>query len=135
MLASGIYTNAAVAETFTLKVTPQTLAWGNYVAAAKPVLRIHSGDTVIFETLLTNSPTGLERNGVPPEQVERSLRDVFEHVPLSDRDPGGHILTGPVFIDGAEPGMLVSVAGDVDVTELVDRNKGMHVMMPKAIFH
>jgi acetamidase/formamidase len=30
--------------------------------------------------------------------------------------------------------MLVSVAGDVDVTELVDRNKGVHVMMPKAIF-
>ena len=30
--------------------------------------------------------------------------------------------------------MLVSVAGDVDVTEVVDRNKGVHVMMPKAIF-
>ena len=30
--------------------------------------------------------------------------------------------------------MLVSVAGDVDITELVDRNKGVHVMMPKAIF-
>ena len=30
--------------------------------------------------------------------------------------------------------MLVSVAGDVDVTELVDRNKGVHVMLPKAVF-
>jgi acetamidase/formamidase len=30
--------------------------------------------------------------------------------------------------------MLVSVAGDVDVTELVDRNKGVHVIMPKAVF-
>ena len=30
--------------------------------------------------------------------------------------------------------MLVSVAGDVDITELVDRNKGVHVMMPKSIF-
>ena len=30
--------------------------------------------------------------------------------------------------------MLTSVAGDVDITELVDRNKGVHVMMPKAIF-
>ena len=30
--------------------------------------------------------------------------------------------------------MLISVAGDVDITELVDRNKGVHVMMPKAIF-
>jgi acetamidase/formamidase len=30
--------------------------------------------------------------------------------------------------------MLVSVAGDVDVTELVDRNKGVHVIFPKNIF-
>src|SRR5262249_60205203 len=30
--------------------------------------------------------------------------------------------------------MLISVAGDVDITELVDGNKGVHVMMPKALF-
>jgi acetamidase/formamidase len=30
--------------------------------------------------------------------------------------------------------MLISVAADVDITELVDRNKGVHVMMPKAVF-
>jgi acetamidase/formamidase len=29
---------------------------------------------------------------------------------------------------------LLSVAGDVEVTELVDRNKGVHVMLPKALF-
>ena len=99
----------AHADTFTLKVSPETVAWGNYDANAKPVLRIHSGDSVIFETLLTNSPTGLERNGVPADQVEMSLRDVFEHVPLSDRGPGGHILTGPVFIEGAEPGDTLQI--------------------------
>ncbi|HYL92818.1 MAG TPA: acetamidase/formamidase family protein, partial [Alphaproteobacteria bacterium] len=30
--------------------------------------------------------------------------------------------------------MLTSVAGDVDITELVDGNKGVHVMLPKNIF-
>ena len=30
--------------------------------------------------------------------------------------------------------MLISVAGDVDITELVDRNKGVHVMLAKALF-
>jgi acetamidase/formamidase len=30
---------------------------------------------------------------------------------------------------------LVSVAGDVDITQLVDGNVGVHVMIPKAIFH
>jgi acetamidase/formamidase len=107
LAADGV--GSAVAATYTLEVTPQTVAWGNYDANAKPVLRIKSGDTVIFDTLLTNSPTGLERNGVPPEQVEKSLRDVFDHVPLSDRGPGGHILTGPVFIEGAEPGDTLQI--------------------------
>jgi acetamidase/formamidase len=107
LLIAGV--GSASAETFTLKVTPTTVAWGNYDANAKPVLRIHSGDTVIFETVLTNSPTGLERNGVAPEQVEKSLRDVYEQVPQSDRGPGGHILTGPVFIEGAEPGDTLEI--------------------------
>jgi acetamidase/formamidase len=30
--------------------------------------------------------------------------------------------------------MLLSAAGDVAVTELVDRNKGVHVMVPKSLF-
>ena len=30
--------------------------------------------------------------------------------------------------------MLLSVAGDVEITELVDRNKGVHVMIPKGLF-
>src|SRR4051812_22762253 len=59
-----------------LKATPKTVAWGYYDAAAAPVLRIHTGDTVEFETLITNSPTGLEKAGLPPEQVQQSLRDI-----------------------------------------------------------
>ena len=30
--------------------------------------------------------------------------------------------------------MLLSVTGDVEITELVDRNKGVHVVVPKALF-
>ena len=30
--------------------------------------------------------------------------------------------------------MLISVAGDVEITELVDRNKGVHVTLAKALF-
>jgi acetamidase/formamidase len=97
----------ARAETFDLPATPATVAWGNYDAAAKPVLTIKSGDTVVFHTLLTNSPTGLEKSGVAPADVEASLRAVFDNV--HDRGPGGHILTGPVAIEGAEPGDTLEV--------------------------
>jgi acetamidase/formamidase len=99
----------AASHTYALKVTPTTIAWGHYDAAAKPVLTIRSGDTVVVDTLLTNSPSGLERNGLAPDQVEASLRDVYANVPASARGPGGHILTGPIAIEGAEPGDTLEV--------------------------
>jgi acetamidase/formamidase len=99
----------ASAATYTLHVTPQTVAWGNYDAKAKPVLTVKSGDTVVVDTLLTNSPMGLERNGVKPAEVQQSLRDVYDGVPATARGPGGHILTGPIAVEGAEPGDTIEV--------------------------
>ncbi|HXI86241.1 MAG TPA: acetamidase/formamidase family protein [Parvularculaceae bacterium] len=99
----------ARAETYTLNAAPDTVAWGNYDATRAPVLHIKSGDTVVFRTLLTNSPSGLENAGVNPADVEQALREVFDKVPLSDRGPGGHILDGPVYIDGAEPGDTLEI--------------------------
>ena len=94
-------------QTYTLKATPTTVAWGYYDAAAAPVLRVHSGDTVVFETMITNSPANLEKAGVPPDQVQQSLRDIYKEV--TNKGPGGHILTGPVFVEGAEPGDTLEV--------------------------
>ncbi|MBC6989500.1 acetamidase/formamidase family protein [Hymenobacter sp. BT491] len=93
--------------TYQLKPTPQTVAWGFYDASAKPVLRIKSGDAVDVQTLITSSPTRLEGAGVAPNQVEQSLRDIYKDV--TNKGPGGHILTGPIYIEGAEPGDVLEV--------------------------
>jgi len=98
---------AAHADSFTLNAAPNTVAWGNYDAAKAPVLHIKSGDTVTFRTLLTNSPTGLEKAGVKPADVEQALRYVYAQV--TDKGPGGHILNGPVYIEGAEPGDTLEI--------------------------
>jgi len=90
-----------------LLATPTTVAWGYYDAAATPVLRIRSGETVQVHTLLTSSPTRLEGAGVAPAQVEQSLRDIYDKV--TNKGPGGHILTGPIFVEGAEPGDVLEV--------------------------
>src|SRR5215472_9770221 len=108
-LALALIPLAARAETFSLNAAPDTVAWGNYDATRAPVLHIKSGDTVVFRTLLTNSPTGLEKAGVKPEDVEQALRDVFAKVPQTDRGPGGHILNGPVYIEDAEPGDTLEI--------------------------
>lgn len=94
-------------STYTLKASPKTVAWGYYDAAAEPVLRIKSGDTVVFDTLLTNSPNGLEKAGVAPDQVQQNLRDIYKEV--TTHGPGGHILNGPVYVEGAEPGDTLEI--------------------------
>ncbi|MGC1302066.1 MAG: acetamidase/formamidase family protein [Caulobacteraceae bacterium] len=110
LLAAPVAVRALDAgKTYTLLATPKTVAWGHYDATTPPVLRIRSGDTVVFHTVLTNSPTGLEKAGVAPTDVEQSLRDLFQGVEAKDRGPGGHILTGPVYIEGAEPGDTLEV--------------------------
>jgi acetamidase/formamidase len=97
----------AAQDRVVLKAAPGTVAWGYYDAKAAPVLRIKSGDTVEIQTLITNSPKRLEGAGVPPEQIEQSLRDIYDQV--KDKGPGGHILTGPIYIEGAEIGDVLEV--------------------------
>src|SRR5438477_2658182 len=92
---------------FQLKATPGNIVWGYYSAAAKPVLKIKSGDTVEIQTLITNSPERLMAAGVKPEQVEAELKAI--HAEVKDKGPGGHILTGPIFVEGAEPGDTLEV--------------------------
>jgi acetamidase/formamidase len=87
--------------------SPATVAWGYYDASAAPVLRINSGDRLVVGTLITSSPTRLEGAGVAPRDVEQSLRDIYAHV--TNKGPGGHILTGPVYVTGADSGDVLEV--------------------------
>ena len=98
---------AAHAADYQLKATPATVAWGYYWSAAKPVLRIKSGDSVEMQTMLTNSPERLAAAGVKDEDIEPELKAITAEV--KDKGPGGHILTGPIFIEGAEPGDTLEV--------------------------
>jgi len=101
--------SAQAPKTHRLEATPSTIAYGYYDAAATPVLRIASGDIIDVDTLLTNTPNGLQRAGVPAEQIQASLKAIVEQTPADKKGPGGHILTGPVFVEGAEPGDALEV--------------------------
>jgi acetamidase/formamidase len=100
---------AATPETVLHKLpaTPKTVAWGYYAASTPPVLRIRSDDSVEIQTLITNSPARLEAAGVPPAEIQPALRDIYREV--TDKGPGGHILTGPIYVEGAEPGDTLEV--------------------------
>jgi acetamidase/formamidase len=91
----------------TLEATPSTVAYGYYDAAAAPVMRIRSGDRLRVHTLITSTPARLEAAGVAADQIEPALREIVQKV--TNKGPGGHILTGPIFIEGAEPGDVLEV--------------------------
>lgn len=106
-LGLGLTASAQAPRTHRLEATPTTVAYGHYWSETKPVLTIASGDIIDVDTLLTSTPDRLEKAGVPPAEVQASLRAIVDTV--KDRGPGGHILTGPVFVTGAEPGDALEV--------------------------
>jgi acetamidase/formamidase len=99
---------AAQSTPIVLNATPTTVAWGYYWSKAKPVLTVHSGDTVRIQTLSTcGSTERLEEEGVNAADIPAYNDTIYKEV--KDKGPGGHILTGPVEIAEAEPGDVLEV--------------------------
>jgi acetamidase/formamidase len=111
LLSLGVAASAAPhpAKTHRLEATPATVAYGYYWSDAPPVLRIDSGDIIDVDTLLTNTPAGLTKAGVPDDKIQASLKTIVTEVTGDRKGPGGHILTGPVYVEGAEPGDVLEV--------------------------
>ncbi len=95
--------------THRLEATPSTIAYGYYWSEAPPVVRIASGDIIDVDTLLTNTPAGLAKAGIPDDKIQQSLKAIVNEVTGDRKGPGGHILTGPVYVEGAEPGDVLEV--------------------------
>src|SRR5215467_4728052 len=98
---------SACAETHELKLVPGNVHWGYYDARLTPVLKVASGDTIRVETMVAGGLERLKLAGVPDAEIPDSLKQVERLV--SDRGPGAHPLTGPIYVEGAEPGDVLEV--------------------------
>ncbi|MRD49016.1 amidase [Caenimonas koreensis DSM 17982] len=85
-----------------LAASPATTHWGWFDASIPHALTIDSGDRITIGTI-SGGPANLPGEGfhVPPELLE-----VHEQSP---RRLPGHILTGPVHVNGAQPGDVLEV--------------------------
>lgn len=101
--------SGSATDPYVLSPSVSTVVWGYYWSGAKAVLHIHSDNYVRVRTVLTSSPDRLEAAGVPAAEVEPELRDVQA---VKDRGPGGHVLTGPIYVDGADSGDVLEVRFD-----------------------
>ncbi len=107
-----------------LKASAETCHWGFFDAALPPVLTVASGDTVTIDTV-----TGPPEMQPAPGSGLNVLPEIAEIHARAPKQLPGHILTGPVAVEGAEPGDVLQV----DILEVTPRtNWGYNVIRPLA---
>jgi acetamidase/formamidase len=92
---------------------PRNMVWGYLDAAVPPVLTVDSGDTVSLTSWAAADERDLpsDRSLVDPRHLA-AMREL-------ERGPGGHMITGPVLVLGAEPGDVLQI--DILEVSLADR--------------
>src|SRR5580692_4589332 len=105
---------------FTLPATPGNVQWGWYDINEAPKLTIHSGDTVSIETL--SHSMGQIKPGVTMDEI----------VKLRKQNDGGgpHSITGPIYIEEAEPGDTL----EVHILKIVPKEFGFNFNLPGKDF-
>lgn len=97
--------------------TPENLSWGWFPIDKEPALRMRSGETVRVNTLThvgagqNEEPvaylTGLD---IPRDEI---LQDVLDFWATREERPregrSGHVITGPIHVEGAEPGDVLEI--------------------------
>src|SRR5690349_9238130 len=117
-VASGSRTRSiapAIAADAVLRSTPDTVLWGYIAANLPPALTIQSGQIVEIEALSHQGlTTGKDPEnffaayGIPAAEVLADAKSIYSEV----KRPKGasvHILTGPIYVEGAEPGDTLEV--------------------------
>lgn len=115
---------ATSTDVFHVPSTPETLVRGYLTIDRPPVLRVPDGATVTIDTV---SGSGLRdaagpvaffgAHGIAAGAVLADAVAIFEQVKPKD-GVGGHVLTGPIHIEGARPGDVLEVR-ILDVTPRV----------------
>jgi acetamidase/formamidase len=99
-----------------LPATMETTQWGWFNNAQPPVLHVDSGDSIVFETMMHS------HNQVVPGATIEQIKKLRTDFP----GRGPHTLTGPVYIESAEPGDVLKVR----INKIVPRAYGTNFNVP-----
>jgi acetamidase/formamidase len=99
-----------------LPATLETTQWGWFDNAQPPVLRINSGDTVALETMMHS------HNQVVPGTTIEQIKKLRTDYP----GRGPHTLTGPIYVEGAEPGDVLKIT----INKIVPRAYAVNFNVP-----
>src|SRR5438270_1196712 len=103
-----------------LPATLETVQWGWLDPKEPPKLTINSGDTVSIETMMHSHDK--VQPGITMEQI----------VELRKANPGGgpHSMTGPIYVNGAEPGDVM----EIRIVKIVPKPFGINFNLPGKDF-
>ena len=99
-----------------LPATLETTQWGWFNNAQAPVLTVESGDTVVLETMMHS------HNQVVPGRTIEEIKKLRTDHP----GRGPHTVTGPIYVNGAEPGDVLKV----QINKIVPRAYGVNFNVP-----
>ena len=102
-------------RTVILRSTPETVSWGWIAADRMPVARVKSGQVVRVDTVTHQGlNTGVDpvaffgAAGIAPGKVLADAQEIYRRV-KKEEGAGPHLLTGPVYVEGARPGDMLEV--------------------------
>ena len=101
--AADVRTDVRSGDLHHLRATPATVHWGYFDPALAPVLKVRSGDLIQAEAITHHAGDD------PDLMFDAGVEAIFKGVPEADRNPGVHIMTGPIWIEDAKPGDMLEV--------------------------
>ena len=113
---SIVLTTKYPGKVYALPATLETTQWGWFDNAQAPVLRVDSGDTVIFETMMHS------HNQIVPGRTIEEIKKLRTDNP----GRGPHTMTGPVYVNGAQPGDVLKVT----IQKIVPRSYATNFNVP-----
>lgn len=108
--------SVSIKPDYVVRSIPENMVYGYYGADVPPVATVKDGSIVEIQTINTTGVKSkdpeafFKANNFPMD--DQHTQDVINIVKNVKPDPGGlrgHMLTGPVFIEGAEPGDMMEV--------------------------
>jgi len=101
---------AAIKPDHVIRSVPENMVWGYFGADVPPVARIKDGDVAEIHTVSTSGinqkdpEAFFKTHKMPIDQHAQEIIDILKNVKPEPSGIRGHMLTGPVYIEGAEPG-------------------------------
>jgi acetamidase/formamidase len=86
-----------------VKANKNTVHWGYFDCGLAPIVKVKSGDLVRIEAVTHHA------GDAPELLMDEGIRQLYRDVPEADRYPGVHVMTGPIFVEGARPGDMLEV--------------------------